>query len=112
MARPRKPETVQRIERNRERFEGETFKCPMCEQPRDIRVDKRGKPYIHCTSCGLQMFVRMPDGVERFARLLAKPNDAPMPANKPTPPAHQHPITRMAKRRKRRRSGADLFRGS
>lgn len=45
------------------------FACPVCTSPREIRITKKGKPYIVCDPCGIQLFVRGPAGVEAFNRL-------------------------------------------
>lgn len=42
------------------------FDCPLCGRPLDVRMSKKGKPYVTCGDCSLQMFVRGPAGVERF----------------------------------------------
>ena len=42
------------------------FDCPLCGRPLDVRMSKKNKPYVTCSDCSLQMFVRGPAGVERF----------------------------------------------
>jgi len=51
---------------------GRRFPCPVCTEPRDIRLAKNGKPYLICDPCGIQLFVRGRVGVERFAALLER----------------------------------------
>ncbi len=46
------------------------FLCPVCTQPRAVRMTKKNKPYIVCDPCGVQVFVRGPAGIETFSRLL------------------------------------------
>jgi len=46
------------------------FPCCLCGEPRDVRTTKKGKPYIHCDPCGLQMFVRIEAGIHRFEQLV------------------------------------------
>jgi len=46
------------------------FPCPVCTQPREVRVTKKDKPYVICDPCGIQVFVRGPAGIEEFQRLL------------------------------------------
>jgi transcription elongation factor Elf1 len=46
------------------------FPCPVCTGPREVRLTKKGKPYIVCDPCGIQMFVRGPDGIAEFDRLV------------------------------------------
>lgn len=48
------------------------FPCPVCTQARQVRVTKKGKPYLHCDPCGVQVFVRGPAGIEEFKRLLER----------------------------------------
>lgn len=38
--------------------------------PREVRATKKDKPYLICDSCGIQVFVRGPDGIREFSRLL------------------------------------------
>ena len=48
------------------------FPCPVCTQAREVRVTKKGKPYLICDPCGVQVFVRGPAGIEEFKRLLER----------------------------------------
>ncbi len=45
-----------------------TFPCPVCTTPLDVRESKKGKPYLVCDYCGVQMFVRGPAGIRAFNR--------------------------------------------
>ena len=45
------------------------FACPLCGEPLDVRSSKKGKPYVTCNACSMQLFVRGPEGIERFDRL-------------------------------------------
>ena len=50
------------------------FPCPICRGLLPVRTDRKGKPYVHCDRpCGLQMFVRGKEGIQRFTALLARP---------------------------------------
>jgi len=40
-------------------------------QPREVRITKKGKPYIICNPCGVQMFVRVDTGIRLFDALVA-----------------------------------------
>ncbi len=51
------------------------FPCPVCTQPREVRVTKKGKPYLVCDPCGTQVFVRGSAGIGEFKRLLERTND-------------------------------------
>jgi transcription elongation factor Elf1 len=46
------------------------FPCPVCAQPREVKLTKKKKPYITCNSCGIQLFVRGEDGIAGLDRLL------------------------------------------
>lgn len=44
--------------------------CPLCGRPIEIRLDKKhGKPYSICDPCGLQMFIRRKQGIDKLADL-------------------------------------------
>jgi hypothetical protein len=47
------------------------FPCCVCGEPREVRTTKKGKPYLICDPCGVQMFVRVEGGIQRFERLVA-----------------------------------------
>jgi DNA-directed RNA polymerase subunit RPC12/RpoP len=46
------------------------FPCPICLKPLDVRMSKRKKPYVICSPCGVQMFIRERAGIEAFERLV------------------------------------------
>ncbi len=48
------------------------FPCPVCAQPREVRVTKKDKPYLVCDPCGVQLFIRGPAGIGEFKRLLQR----------------------------------------
>jgi len=50
------------------------FPCPVCTEPREVRVTKKDKPYLICDPCGVQLFIRGPAGVDEFNRLLGHIN--------------------------------------
>lgn len=47
------------------------FRCPLCIQELDQRIDKNQKPYFCCEVCGVQIFVRGREGIKNLAHLLA-----------------------------------------
>lgn len=47
------------------------FPCPLCGEGLDVRDSKRGKPYIVCNGCGVQMFVRAEAGIRKFEEFVA-----------------------------------------
>jgi hypothetical protein len=44
--------------------------CLLCGRTLEKRIDKNGKPYFVCDPCGIQMFIRRKDGIERLDKLL------------------------------------------
>jgi transcription elongation factor Elf1 len=46
------------------------FPCCVCGEPREVRTTKKGKPYLICDACGVQMFVRVEAGIRLFEQLL------------------------------------------
>jgi hypothetical protein len=46
------------------------FPCPVCTDPREVRITKKKKPYITCDPCGIQVFIRGPAGIAGFNRLV------------------------------------------
>ena len=48
------------------------FPCPVCTDPREVRLTKKDKPYITCDPCGIQVFVRGPAGIAAFDRLVER----------------------------------------
>jgi predicted RNA-binding Zn-ribbon protein involved in translation (DUF1610 family) len=53
-----------------ELFNGNQFPCPLCGLAMDIRISRRGKPYCHCDTCGIQLFFRGKNGIERLKQVL------------------------------------------
>jgi len=51
------------------------FPCPICADPREVRESKRGKPYIVCDSCGVQLFVRNGNGIRSLEKLIAEASE-------------------------------------
>ncbi len=51
-------------------FAGKTFPCPVCGSDLQLRVARTQKPYCHCDPCGLQLFFRGKEGIQRLRKLL------------------------------------------
>jgi DNA-directed RNA polymerase subunit RPC12/RpoP len=49
-------------------FKNKFFPCPLCQKQLDIRMSDKGKPYIICDACGIQLFVRKSEGINRMAQ--------------------------------------------
>lgn len=54
------------------------FPCPVCTGPREVLMTKKDKPYLTCDPCGVQVFVRGPDGIKEFGRLLYGTSEEPL----------------------------------
>lgn len=46
------------------------FPCPVCGQGLEVRKSKKGKPYVVCNACGMQMFVRTESGIQKLQKLV------------------------------------------
>ena len=46
------------------------FPCPVCLRLLDVRTSKTKKPYVICSPCGVQMFIRERSGIESFEALV------------------------------------------
>jgi predicted nucleic acid-binding Zn ribbon protein len=48
------------------------FPCPICASACPVKQTKKDKPYIICHPCGIQVFVRGPEGIAAFNRLVER----------------------------------------
>lgn len=48
------------------------FPCPVCTRPLEVRLTKKNKPYVTCDPCGVQLFIRGPEGIREFKRLIVQ----------------------------------------
>jgi len=55
------------------------FPCPVCMDPREVKLTKKRKPYITCDPCGIQVFVRGPAGIAEFNRLVERAEREDLP---------------------------------
>ncbi len=46
------------------------FPCPVCTEPREVRMTKKNKPCVTCDPCGIQLFIRGSAGIAAFNRLV------------------------------------------
>ena len=46
------------------------FPCCVCGHGLEVRRTKKGKPYVICDPCGMQMFVRVQSGIQHFEELV------------------------------------------
>ena len=42
------------------------FPCPVCKKNKEVQMTKKGKPYLICNDCGIQLFVRGKNGITNF----------------------------------------------
>jgi DNA-directed RNA polymerase subunit RPC12/RpoP len=42
------------------------YPCFLCGEAMPIKSSKKGKPYLICDPCGLQVFIRKQSGITRF----------------------------------------------
>src|SRR5712691_12072599 len=53
--------------------------CILCGKQLDQRTDKNKKPYFVCDPCGIQLFVRRKQGIEKLAQLIRSLNEHDLP---------------------------------
>jgi len=53
--------------------------CILCGKQLDQRTDKNKKPYFVCDPCGIQLFVRRQQGIEKLAQLIRSLNEHDLP---------------------------------
>lgn len=47
------------------------FPCPVCGELRVLEQTIKGKPYLTCNDCGVQLFVRGKEGIRKISEQLA-----------------------------------------
>ena len=57
----------------------EFIPCFLCGDKLGKRISKAGKPYFHCDSCGIQIFVRRKRGIELLEEAFNKIEKAQIP---------------------------------
>lgn len=55
-----------------EKHSNSRFPCPVCGEGLDVRTQKRGKPYVICNRCGVQLFIRLEAGIRKFRELVER----------------------------------------
>lgn len=56
------------------------FPCPVCKETKEIRINRRGKPFLRCDQCGVLLFVNRKRGIETMTNGM----DVPYPVNEKT----------------------------
>jgi hypothetical protein len=54
--------------------------CLTCGKSLRKRIDKNGKPYFVCDPCGVQTFIRRPQGIENLDELIKTLGKKELPA--------------------------------
>lgn len=68
--------------------------CLCCGEAMEVEETAKGKPYLRCDPCGIQVFIRGRRGVEFFERRFGsswRKAPAPPPSKKPAAPAPATP---------------------
>ena len=53
--------------------------CLLCGKKLEQRTDKNKKPYFVCDPCGIQLFIRRTQGIEKLAQLIRSLNEHDLP---------------------------------
>jgi DNA-directed RNA polymerase subunit RPC12/RpoP len=53
--------------------------CFLCGRKLEMRTTKNGKPYVVCDRCGIQLFIRGRQGIERLETFLKNAEAAEIP---------------------------------
>lgn len=39
------------------------FPCPLCKNPKEVKINQKSRPYLRCDECGVLMFVNRASGI-------------------------------------------------
>jgi chaperonin cofactor prefoldin len=53
--------------------------CLLCGKQLNQRIDKNRKPYFVCDPCGIQLFIRRKQGIEKLEQLIRSLNGRDLP---------------------------------
>jgi hypothetical protein len=42
------------------------FPCPLCKNPKTVKINRKSRPYLRCDDCGVLMFVNRSAGIKRI----------------------------------------------
>jgi hypothetical protein len=51
-------------------FSGRPFPCPVCNMALRLKSSRKGKPYCMCLECGIQIFFRGQEGIQRLHKMI------------------------------------------
>ena len=57
----------------------QSIPCCLCGRKLEKRTSKKGKPYFVCDPCGIQVFVRRKQGIERLEEFFRNAEKADIP---------------------------------
>jgi uncharacterized Zn finger protein len=52
------------------------FRCPTCETLREVKINKRDKPFLRCNFCGALYFWNRPEGIRRLRERVVDSPDS------------------------------------
>ena len=52
------------------KIENNQFKCPLCSEFRQLYLTKKEKHYLICNDCGVQLFIRKEEGINRLKKII------------------------------------------
>ena len=67
----------------------QSLPCFLCGRKLEKRTSKRGKPYFVCDFCGIQLFIRRKQGIERLENFFANAEKAEIPYKQHTQNFHE-----------------------
>ena len=44
------------------------FPCPVCGELKELCISSKGKPYLTCNDCGVQLFIRGKEGIKKISK--------------------------------------------
>lgn len=50
----------------------QSLPCFLCGRKLEKRLSKNDKPYFVCDACGIQLFIRRKQGIEKLSKLIAE----------------------------------------
>jgi len=53
----------------------QSLPCFLCRRKLEKRTSKNGKPYFVCDACGIQLFIRRKQGIEKLCKLIDELQD-------------------------------------
>jgi len=67
----------------------QSLPCFLCGRKLQKRTSKKGKPYFVCDHCGIQLFIRRKQGIEKLERFFENAEKAGIPYKQHTQNFHE-----------------------